>query len=288
MSRTSSACSNRSTPSAAGRASARSNALSVRIELQADCYAGVWANAAQARLQLTDADIKSALDTAARIGDDALQQASRGRVVPDSFTHGSSEQRQRWFYQGFKTATPTRATPSPATTSEAMGKVVNLRTARKQRGRAEARRRAAEAAGRSAADAAEAERLRASAELERRRLEGHHLKIAATSRRRELAGRPEKHSLTLGATAPRSRSSRNSGPPSAPSPPPTAGRSTTSPPRSTPPAAATAASPRRFGCMCSTGTRPAPSGVNLCRFCAKRLDAFQMQRRCFPDLANPC
>ena len=89
------------------RASEReSNALSVRIELQADCYAGVWANAAQARLQLTDADIKSALDTAARIGDDALQQASRGRVVPDSFTHGSSEQRQRWFYQGFKTGDP--------------------------------------------------------------------------------------------------------------------------------------------------------------------------------------
>lgn len=83
-----------------------SNEYSVRIELQADCYAGVWANAARDRLKLTDDDIRSALDTAARIGDDALQQASRGRVVPDSFTHGSSDQRQRWFYQGYKTGDP--------------------------------------------------------------------------------------------------------------------------------------------------------------------------------------
>ena len=89
------------------RASDRdSNALSVRTELQADCYAGVWANASQGGLKLTDDDIRSALDTAAKIGDDALQQASRGQVVPDSFTHGTSEQRQRWFYQGFKTGDP--------------------------------------------------------------------------------------------------------------------------------------------------------------------------------------
>ena len=67
---------------------------------------GLGATRRRHGLQLTDADIKSALDTAARIGDDALQQASRGRVVPDSFTHGSSEQRQRWFYQGFKTGDP--------------------------------------------------------------------------------------------------------------------------------------------------------------------------------------
>ncbi|MFO1141062.1 MAG: neutral zinc metallopeptidase [Amaricoccus sp.] len=79
-----------------------SNALSVRIELQADCYAGVWAHDSQAAFQLTDADIKSALDTAAKIGDDALQRAARGRVVPDSFTHGTSEQRQTWFYRGYK------------------------------------------------------------------------------------------------------------------------------------------------------------------------------------------
>lgn len=86
-----------------GRSSERdSNALSVRVELQADCYAGVWAHDSQGAFNLTDADIRSALDTAARIGDDALQQASRGRVVPDSFTHGTSQQRQDWFYRGFK------------------------------------------------------------------------------------------------------------------------------------------------------------------------------------------
>ena len=82
------------------------NALSVRVELQADCYAGIWGRAAQQRLQITDADVQDALDTAARIGDDALQQASRGRVVPDSFTHGTSEQRQTWFYRGFKSGDP--------------------------------------------------------------------------------------------------------------------------------------------------------------------------------------
>jgi predicted metalloprotease len=83
-----------------------SNALSVRVELQADCYAGIWANAVQERLQLTREDIRSALDTAARIGDDALQRASRGQVVPDSFTHGSSEQRQTWFVRGFQSGDP--------------------------------------------------------------------------------------------------------------------------------------------------------------------------------------
>jgi predicted metalloprotease len=81
----------------------QSNALSVRIELQADCYAGVWAHDSQEALKVTDADIRSALDTAARIGDDALQRAAQGRVVPDSFTHGTSEQRQAWFFRGFKT-----------------------------------------------------------------------------------------------------------------------------------------------------------------------------------------
>lgn len=82
------------------------NALSVRVELQADCYAGIWARAAADRLQLTEEDIRSALDTAARIGDDALQRASRGVVVPDSFTHGSSEQRQTWFHKGFSSGDP--------------------------------------------------------------------------------------------------------------------------------------------------------------------------------------
>ena len=85
---------------------AQSNAISVRVELQADCYAGVWANAARDRLKLTDDDIRSALDTAARIGDDALQQRSQGVVVPDSFTHGTSEQRQRWFHQGYRSGDP--------------------------------------------------------------------------------------------------------------------------------------------------------------------------------------
>jgi uncharacterized protein len=82
------------------------NALSVRIELQADCYSGIWARAASARLSLTQADIESALDTAARIGDDALQRAGNGRVVPDSFTHGTSEQRQRWFAEGYQSGDP--------------------------------------------------------------------------------------------------------------------------------------------------------------------------------------
>jgi predicted metalloprotease len=85
---------------------ADSNAASVRVELQADCYAGIWANAASERLNLTDADIRDALETAAAIGDDALQRASRGVVVPDSFTHGSSEQRQRWFYAGYQSGDP--------------------------------------------------------------------------------------------------------------------------------------------------------------------------------------
>lgn len=84
-----------------------SNALSVRVELQADCFAGVWARAVQDRFgTLEPGDVESAMDTAARIGDDALQRAQRGTVVPDSFTHGSSEQRQRWFYNGFNSGDP--------------------------------------------------------------------------------------------------------------------------------------------------------------------------------------
>lgn len=83
-----------------------SNELSVRVELQADCYSGIWARSVAERLALTDDDIREALDTAARIGDDALQRASGGRVVPDSFTHGTSEQRQTWFQEGFRTGDP--------------------------------------------------------------------------------------------------------------------------------------------------------------------------------------
>jgi hypothetical protein len=79
------------------------NALSVRLELQADCFAGVWANHAQAARQLLEqGDVEEAMNAAARIGDDALQGAGNGSVVPESFTHGSSEQRQRWFNNGLK------------------------------------------------------------------------------------------------------------------------------------------------------------------------------------------
>jgi uncharacterized protein len=79
------------------------NRIQVRVELQADCLAGIWANRAQERL--APGDIEAALRTASAIGDDTLQRKSQGHVVPDSFTHGSSEQRQRWFYTGFKKGT---------------------------------------------------------------------------------------------------------------------------------------------------------------------------------------
>jgi hypothetical protein len=81
--------------------------LLVRQELQADCYAGVWAHHAQARHQwLEPGDIEEALNTATAIGDDALQKQSRGVVVPDSFSHGTSEQRVRWFTRGFESGQP--------------------------------------------------------------------------------------------------------------------------------------------------------------------------------------
>ena len=81
--------------------------LLVRQELQADCYAGVWAHHAQARHQwLEPGDIEEALNTATAIGDDRLQQKSRGVVVPDSFSHGTSEQRVRWFKRGFESGQP--------------------------------------------------------------------------------------------------------------------------------------------------------------------------------------
>ncbi|KPF71952.1 hypothetical protein IP69_04630 [Bosea sp. AAP35] len=79
------------------------NAISVRVELQADCFAGVWAHNIQAMGRIDQGDIEEALRTAAAIGDDMLQKASRGQVVPDSFTHGSAAQRQRWFTTGLKT-----------------------------------------------------------------------------------------------------------------------------------------------------------------------------------------
>lgn len=83
---------------------ADANALSVRMELQADCFAGVWGHHAQnARQILEQGDVEEAMNAAAKIGDDALQQSAGRAVVPDSFTHGTSEQRQRWFATGLKT-----------------------------------------------------------------------------------------------------------------------------------------------------------------------------------------
>ena len=79
------------------------NALSVRLELQADCFAGVWAHHAQNQRQiLQQGDVEEAMNAAAKIGDDALARSSGGAVVPESFTHGSSAQRQKWFDNGLK------------------------------------------------------------------------------------------------------------------------------------------------------------------------------------------
>jgi len=85
---------------------AEANQLQVRVELQADCFAGVWANHAEQRWKVMQpGDIEAAMQTAAAIGDDMLQRRSQGHVVPDSFTHGTSAQRQRWFMTGFKEGT---------------------------------------------------------------------------------------------------------------------------------------------------------------------------------------
>ena len=81
----------------------QANALSVKLELQADCYAGVWAyHANQQRQLLESGDIEAALNAASAIGDDRLQKQTRGYVTPDSFTHGTSEQRVRWFKRGLE------------------------------------------------------------------------------------------------------------------------------------------------------------------------------------------
>jgi len=94
------------------------NQLSVRQELQADCFAGVWANRAERSRQILEVgDIEEALNAASSIGDDRLQQQARGYIVPESFTHGSSAQRVRWFKRGLQTGDPqqcnTFATANP-------------------------------------------------------------------------------------------------------------------------------------------------------------------------------
>ena len=86
-----------------GMDKAEANALQVRVELQADCLAGVWANRAQAKWQFIEpGDVEAALQTASAIGDDRLQRQTKGYVVPDAFTHGTSAQRVRWFMTGLK------------------------------------------------------------------------------------------------------------------------------------------------------------------------------------------
>lgn len=80
----------------------QSNQLSVRLELQADCFAGVWGHHVKDLVNLSRNDLQQAINTAEAIGDDALQHKSKGHVVPDSFTHGSSQQRVEWFLKGFE------------------------------------------------------------------------------------------------------------------------------------------------------------------------------------------
>jgi uncharacterized protein len=89
-----------------GLSKPEANRLQVKVELQADCLAGVWANRSQEKWKLIEpGDVEAALKTAAAIGDDRLQKQSQGTVVPDSFTHGASEQRVRWFNNGLKGGT---------------------------------------------------------------------------------------------------------------------------------------------------------------------------------------
>ena len=92
----------------AATSEAEANSYSVRLELQADCFAGVWGNKVRGSeaANLTQDDIREALTTVSAIGDDTLQRAGQGRVVPDSFTHGSSQQRTEWFTKGFQSGNP--------------------------------------------------------------------------------------------------------------------------------------------------------------------------------------
>jgi hypothetical protein len=85
---------------------ARANELSVRVELQADCFAGVWANSTQQRQILDPGDVEEAMNAAAAVGDDRIQQRTTGRINVDSFTHGSAAQRVQWFRRGFDSGDP--------------------------------------------------------------------------------------------------------------------------------------------------------------------------------------
>ncbi|ENC9556706.1 TPA: neutral zinc metallopeptidase [Aeromonas hydrophila] len=89
-----------------GVSRAEQNKLSVKLELQADCFAGVWGHYMQREQVLEHGDLEEALNAAQAIGDDRLQQQSQGRVIPDSFTHGTSAQRYAWFKRGFDSGKP--------------------------------------------------------------------------------------------------------------------------------------------------------------------------------------
>ena len=91
---------------ARARSQSEQNRISVRMELQADCYAGVWGHHAGTMNQLDPGDIAEALNAATAIGDDRLQKETQGRVAPESFTHGTSEQRVRWFKRGLDSGNP--------------------------------------------------------------------------------------------------------------------------------------------------------------------------------------
>jgi uncharacterized protein len=84
----------------------QANALSVRLELQADCYAGVWGHSTEQRQLLDPGDVEEGIQAAAAVGDDRIQKMSTGRVNPDGFTHGTSEQRVAWFRRGYDTGRP--------------------------------------------------------------------------------------------------------------------------------------------------------------------------------------
>jgi len=100
-----------------GLSKAEANRLQVKVELQADCFAGVWANKSDQQWKLIEpGDVEAAMKTAAAIGDDRLQKQSQGYAIPDSFTHGSSEQRQRWFTAGLKGGTVGSCNTFAATT----------------------------------------------------------------------------------------------------------------------------------------------------------------------------